>query len=308
MYKAFKTRGVEISQNKTSDRKTALVVQGGGMRGIYSMAALMAIEDMGLYNSFDKVYGSSAGALNGAYFLAGQSKTGVSVYLDDISNKKFIDFLRLQKIVDIDYLVDEVIKSRKRLNVDKLFESSSELQMILFNYYTANSEVFTNRQSNYDFLEAIRATAALPILYNRNVKVRDQYYIDGGIEDGVPLFRAIEDGCTDIIVILTRPTSFRRNALSLFMHRIQNYLMRNYPVKTKNKILNSTELFNNTMDYIENPRSNNIDLHIIAPSNMKKMVSRTTSNRNDLLDCALMGINDARSLFDFEMISKNPFR
>ena len=51
-------------------RKTALVLQEGGMRGTYSMAALMAFEELGMSNVFGHVLGASAGAINGAYFLA----------------------------------------------------------------------------------------------------------------------------------------------------------------------------------------------------------------------------------------------
>ena len=83
------------------------------MRGTYSMGALMALEEAGLGKAFDHVVGSSAGAINGAYLLAEQAKLAVTVYLDDISNKKFVDFWRLSKVVDIDYLVDEVLSVRK---------------------------------------------------------------------------------------------------------------------------------------------------------------------------------------------------
>ncbi len=302
----FQNRQNEIEKNISSLKKTALVVQGGGMRGVYSMAALMALEEIGLSHSFDKVYGSSAGAVNGAYFLAEQAKLAVSVYLDDISNKNFINYFRLKKVVDIDYLVDAVLSDRKKLDVNKVLNSYSELIIVLFNYLEAKSEMFTNKSKDFEFMEALRATAALPILYNRTVKVKHKLYIDGGIEDGVPLLRAVNDGCTDIIVVLTRPTSFRRNPLSFFMRNIETILMYKYPEKTRNVILNSSDLFNKTMDFLENPDSR-VNIKVISPSNMELMVSRTTNDRNKLLECALMARNDARKIFNLIEKEDNPF-
>lgn len=304
IYKTLLNRGK--TKNKDS-KKTALVVQGGGMRGVYSMAALMAIEELGLTNAFDIVYGSSAGAINGAYFVANQAKLAVSVYLEDISNKHFINLLRFNKIADIDFLIDEILSKKKILNLNEVLNSKTLLKIVLFDYYNAKSEIFTNKMNDFNFMEALRATAALPILYNKKVKVKENYYIDGGIEDGVPLFRAIEDGCTDIVVVITRPINFRRIPLTFLMRNIENFLMRGYPVKTREKILDSVELFNNTMDCLENQSYRDINIYVISPSNMDLMVSRTTNDKSKLLKCALMGRNDTFNLFNVCNNDDNPF-
>ena len=72
----------------------ALVVEGGGMRGAVSGGALQALHDLGLRDAFDVVYGSSAGAMNATYFLAGQ-RDGVNIYSDHIANDRFCDMRRL---------------------------------------------------------------------------------------------------------------------------------------------------------------------------------------------------------------------
>jgi predicted acylesterase/phospholipase RssA len=79
-----------------------LVVQGGGMRGVYSMGALAALEEMGFGQCFDHVAGSSAGALNGAYFITGQASYGVETYIHYLSRKIFVNPFRFKKVVDID--------------------------------------------------------------------------------------------------------------------------------------------------------------------------------------------------------------
>src|SRR6476646_10351166 len=79
-----------------------LVVQGGGMRGVYSMAVLAAFEEMGWTRCFDHVAGASAGAMNGAHFITGQARYGVETYIDYLSKRRFIDVFRMKKLVDVD--------------------------------------------------------------------------------------------------------------------------------------------------------------------------------------------------------------
>jgi predicted patatin/cPLA2 family phospholipase len=101
----------------------ALVFEGGGMRGVVSIAMASAFEDRGLLSAFDSLHGSSAGACGCAYFAAGQSKTGASIYYEDINNKRVINKRRIitaRPIMDTDYLVDVVMRSVKPLKGGKL--------------------------------------------------------------------------------------------------------------------------------------------------------------------------------------------
>ncbi len=84
-----------------------LVVQGGGMRGVYSLAVLAAFEEMGWTRCFDHIAGASAGAMNGVHFITGQARYGVETYIDYLSNRKFIDFFRLGKLMDLDYMAKQ---------------------------------------------------------------------------------------------------------------------------------------------------------------------------------------------------------
>src|SRR5579871_2481947 len=63
----------------------ALCVEGGAMRGVVSAGMVSALEELGLVTAFDAVYGSSAGAINAAYFLAGQARLGTTIYFEDIN-------------------------------------------------------------------------------------------------------------------------------------------------------------------------------------------------------------------------------
>lgn len=69
-------------------------MQGGGMQGIISAAGLLQLAHLGLRNTFDAVYGASAGAINAAYFLSGQNQ-GIDVYTDHLCCGRFLDLTEL---------------------------------------------------------------------------------------------------------------------------------------------------------------------------------------------------------------------
>jgi predicted patatin/cPLA2 family phospholipase len=288
---------------------TGLVVQGGGMRGIYSMAALSALEEAGLGNAFTHVFASSAGAINGAYMLAGQAHLAVTVYLDDISNRKFVNFARLRRIVDIDYLVDGVLKREKLLDVARVMTSGTELHIILTDAVSGEAVVVSNRDGTLDLMEALRATAAMPILYNKLVAVGSGHFIDGGLRDAVPVQRAIEAGCTEIVVVLTREPSFRRRRPSFLMRCVEAPFLRGYSEATRELILAEDDLFNRNMAIIMEPALVNFEgrITLVYPSDMRRMVSRTTSNRARLLECALMARDDMRRALGLPEVHDSPW-
>src|SRR5262245_64259967 len=107
----LKKRGhcLKGGRESADGRKVGLIVEGGAMRGVISCAALMALEELGLTEAFDEIYGASAGAVNAAYFLAGQAAYATTIYYQRINNSRFIRNLWRRKIVDIDSLFDSVI-------------------------------------------------------------------------------------------------------------------------------------------------------------------------------------------------------
>lgn len=205
-----------------------LVVQGGGMRGVYSMGALAALEEMGFCQSFDHLVGSSAGALNGAYFLTGQASYGVETYIHHLSKKSFVNPFRLKKIVDIDYLVDQIGKKVRPLHLDKLLSSPTTLHISLTEKSQAQTRYVTNRTPGIDIWEAFRATAAIPLLYNKSVKVGDGHYVDGAISARLPIQRVVEFGCHYVVVIVTMPHSHRITSTNTWLQSLTWPATRHY--------------------------------------------------------------------------------
>ena len=113
-------RAADKSQlNKRLDTAhIALVIEGGGMRGVVTGGMVSELQDLGWGDVFDSIHGSSAGACAAAYFAAKQSEFGTSIYYEDINNKNFINKLRLKKVMDADYCV-AIDEAENRLHVQK---------------------------------------------------------------------------------------------------------------------------------------------------------------------------------------------
>src|SRR5215831_8740684 len=201
-------------------RKVALIVEGGAMRGVISCASLMALEELGLTEVFDEVYRASAGAVNAAYFLAGQAAYATTIYYQKINNTRFIRRFWHRKIVNIDDLFDCVIKSERPLCVDKVMASRSHLFITIADARTGEAFLAQAQSSQTPLLTLLKASAAMPLLYNGLVAVDGRDCFDGGLINPLPILDAIESGCTDLLVLLTRPASFRVGLPS----RLEQYL------------------------------------------------------------------------------------
>jgi predicted patatin/cPLA2 family phospholipase len=193
-------------------RKLALVIEGGGMRGIYSAGSLVGLEFLGMHDVFDHVYGTSAGAINAAYYLAGQGHFGITIYYQDISGFKFVNPLRLTKIADIDYVYDEVIPRLKPLDVGRVMASQSKFFVALTDVDNGEGFLVRAQEVATPLVRILKGSAALPIGYNRPVEVEGRFCLDGGVSRVFAIHEVLEHGCTDILILLTRPESHVSNS------------------------------------------------------------------------------------------------
>src|SRR5439155_21103262 len=136
---------------------------------------------------FDEVYACSAGALNAAYFLSGQSLIGMKIYYEDVNNWQFLNPFRLWKIVDIDYLFSAVIDGAKRLDVDTVMASATLLFISLLNVRSGEAVWEVAQKSSTPLVTLLKAATAIPLLYNRKVLIGGEEFTDGSWVNPLPL-------------------------------------------------------------------------------------------------------------------------
>lgn len=186
----------------------ALAVEGGAMRGVVSAGMVSALEALGMTDAFDAVYGSSAGAINAAYFLAGQAALGTTIYFEDINNRRFINLQRPlygRPILDLGYLIDEVAVTRKPLDVGRVLASRSPLAVLATDVATCSPVVLRNFRAGRHLLDAMRAGATMPIVAGQPAAYLTQRCFDASLTEPIPVPTAEADGHTHIVVLLTRP-------------------------------------------------------------------------------------------------------
>ncbi|GLI62422.1 hypothetical protein VaNZ11_005044, partial [Volvox africanus] len=196
--------------------RLGLVVEGGGMRGCISGAMLMALHELGLTDVFDAVYGASAGAINATYFLAGQ-RHGLRIYHEDLTKgTNFLDFRNLfsgssRPVMNIDFLIDEVMSTTKPLDWDAVLSSPTPLKVVASCLDSLQPVILSDFADRSELAEALKATAAVPEIAGPPRRLRGRTLVDAAVFEPVPVPSAIRDGCTHVLVLCTRPAPTRRS-------------------------------------------------------------------------------------------------
>lgn len=185
-------------------RRLALIVEGGGMRGVLSAGSLYALDLLGCHGVFDAVFAASAGGVNAAYFLSGQGGLGISVYFDDISSLRFANPLRFWKILDVDYVYDHIVPHVKPLDEAAIRRGRTDFFLGLTDVDSGESEYVDVKASSHRVAQLLKASSAIPVLYNRTITLGARRYVDGGLSDLLPLAKAATAGFTDVLVLTTR--------------------------------------------------------------------------------------------------------
>ncbi len=286
----------------SAGRRFGLVVEGGAMRGIISGGALVAVSELGLLEGFDEVYGTSAGAINAAYALAGQSAYGLTIYYEDINNRRFINLARLRRVVDLDYLFDEVLVRRKPLNVARVRASRPRLRISVTDVETGEGRFFDNRTPDLNLLKALKAGAAMPVLDNRPVEIAGRRYFDGGIALSIPVEQAIADGCTDILVLLTRPVGYRKTPSRSVARWVERRALRGFGRGFEEAYFNRHRTYNASLDVVFGRASPGrlVNIAVICPGPDDRMVGRITTDTARLKQVAIDSIHRTARCLGFE--------
>src|ERR1700739_3636585 len=115
---------------RTDGRRVALVIEGGGMRGVVSAGMTAAIEQLGFTNTFDEVHGASAGAFNAAFLIAGQASYLTGLYQHGFGNPRFVSARRVLRggsLFNMNYVVNEVWRTQRPLHTERILQSPIEL-------------------------------------------------------------------------------------------------------------------------------------------------------------------------------------
>jgi len=223
---AIKDRNVRwrAGNHEPDGRKLGLVIEGGAMRAVCSAGGAYALAQLGFTDLFDEVYATSAGAMNASYFLSGQPQLGISIYFENCTTRDFLNPLRVWKMIDIDYLFEQVISKEKKLDVDRILSSRSKLFVAVLDKRTGAGMTIDTKSTQDPLLSVLKAATALPLLYNRPVNIDGQQFLDAGLAIPFPIEQALANGCTDVLTLLTRPAKYFAPAPGFVSQKLFNVI------------------------------------------------------------------------------------
>lgn len=189
--------------------QAGLVLEGGGMKGLYTAGVLDFFLDKGIV--FSSVYGVSAGACNMCSYLSGQRGRALAVNIDYLDRRDYCSLeslLRTGDLFNVEMCYHLIPEKLNPYDYEAFKRYTGKVYSVATDIETGRPEYFRIRDMKKD-IDKIRASASLPLV-SRNVKIDGGLYLDGGISDAVPLQRSILDGNSRNVVVMTKEVGYVR--------------------------------------------------------------------------------------------------
>ena len=224
-----------------------LIVEGGGLRGLYTCGVLDAFLDMGI--EFPVCYGVSAGVCNAVSYIAGQKGRNYNINMKYIDDKRYLSIQNLVKTGSIFgtemilHLIPDVLEP---FDYDAYEQSSCTLVAGVTNCETGKAEYFPlkNLKTKYPVLEA---TTALPFV-SKIVQYQGKPYLDGGLADAIPVKKSMADGFEKNVLILTRHKEYQKKPTKT--GKLVELKYKGYP-KLRHVVENRHTMYNTTLQEID---------------------------------------------------------
>lgn len=197
--------------HRDDDARLAVVLEGGSSRAAYGGGMVAELEERELLRTFDAVYGTSAGALNGAWLVCGRARANIHGWWAPESMNATIrprNALRGKPVVDTDVIVYDLYENVTPMGFEEILASDVEYHPIATDAATgAAVDLRPSIHNKASLQNAMRATARLPVLGGAPVEIGSERFIDGGISENVPIETALAQGATHVLVLRTKAPS-----------------------------------------------------------------------------------------------------
>ena len=270
-------------------KKTALVLEGGAMRGMYSAAVLDVLMEEGI--KVDAIYATSAGVLFGVNYISGQRGRAIRYNKRFSRDKRYMGIYSLVtsgNVINKDFAFYEVPFTLDVFDDEAYMNSEVKMVATVTNVHSGGVE-YIEVKSVLKQMEVLRAASAMPFV-SQMVELDGQLYLDGGLSDSIPLKKCQVDGYERIIVVETRPKGYRKSKSSSLPAKL---FYSKYPnlVETIN---NRYSAYNDILQEIDDLDAKG-EIVLVQPSK-ELHLGRIESNPDRLQEMYDLGIGDAKAL------------
>lgn len=274
--------------------QAGLVLEGGGMKGIYTAGVLDFFLEKGI--DFSSVYGVSAGACHMCSYLSKQKGRALDISIDYLDTRKYCS-------------VESLLTSGDLFNVNMCYHLIPDY---LYPYdheafakyqgkaYAVVTDITTGRpaylrlRDMHKDIEKVRASASLPLV-SRNVLINGRYYLDGGLSDAIPLQKSIMDGNQKNIVVMTKELGYRRKPTDAAQMALLKVRYLRYP-KVAEVMADRHIRYNETLDFIDGQQESG-KAFVIRPKKLSQ-VARIEKDKDKLIALYQEGYDDAADCYE----------
>jgi predicted patatin/cPLA2 family phospholipase len=270
-----------------------LVLEGGGMRGVYTAGVLESFLDYNI--EFPYVIGVSAGACNAASYLSKQKGRNRKVNIDFIKDPKYLswkNYFRQRELFGMDYIFDEIPNKIVPYDFEAFHNNNTEFVIGATDCFSGKPIYLAREDYKSDVLTAIRASSSLPFVAPI-VQHQHFHLLDGGISDPIPIRKAQQDGLHKNVVILTRNRDYEKKP-----SKFHFLVKRKYPQYNglHSAMINRWRNYNETTRYLAQLESEG-KVFLICPKEPLK-VGRVEKNPDRLTELYEQGYRDGESMID----------
>ena len=226
---------------------TGLVLEGGGMRGVFTSGVLDAFMKHEVY--FPYVVAVSAGACNGLSYMSHQPRRARWSNIDMLQKYDYISLKSLivnGSIFDPELIYERFPNEFFPFDYDAYEKNHATFEVVTTNCRTGRAMYLTERHDHRRLTQLIRATSSLPFVAHIT-EVDGIPMLDGGIVDSIPIMRSIETGHQENVVVMTRNRGYRSSEPDI---KIPKFLYGEYP-RLRVALSRRTAAYNEQLDLVE---------------------------------------------------------
>ena len=265
--------------------KIGLVLEGGGMRGLFSAGVLDALLELKELN-VNGIVGVSSGALFGVNYVSKQKERAVRYnkkYADDKRYMGLHSWITTGNAVNKDFAFYELPYKLDVFDNEAFKKAETDFYVVMTNVESGKPE-YVLIEDAFAQMEYLRATSALPFA-SKIIEINGKKYLDGGISDSIPIDFCESLGYDKIIAVLTRPEGTYKEDKLGFLYKL---VYRKYP-NLVNSLLNMATDYEKVLAKIKD-LENKGEIFVVRPPEVLK-IGRLEKNRDKIQKVYDTGLN-----------------
>lgn len=278
---------------KGSMENVALILEGGGMRGLYTAGVLDLFIEKGIEIKY--CVGVSAGACQGVSYVSKQLKRNYRVNINYIKDKRYFsvrNWVRTGSLFGMDMLLNKIPNELEPFDYEVFKNSEGVFKIGVTNCETGLAEYYEVKDFREDGYDTLQASISLPLVA-QIVEYDGKSLLDGGIADPIPVRQAIKDGNEKHVIILTQHKGYQKSRTKTVPLLKKKY--KAYP-KFVEAMEKRHEVYNETLSFVDQLEKEG-KCFVIRPS-MPLNIGRFETNPEKLKGIYEQGYKEAAGKYE----------